>query len=225
MKVKVCGITRLEDAELAVELGAWALGFILWPQSPRACDPAVAQAISARTRRKVETVGVFVDPTLDEVSQAAEALALSTLQLHGDVGPAFCQEAGRRTGCKVIRAFRVQSGADVQSADRFRIGVDFHLFDTQLIGGTGETWDWSLARQRRSRVPLILAGGLTPENVRAAVEEIHWARAVDTASGTEASPGVKDPERLRAFFEAVREPEPEPETDPEPEPATEAVAE
>ena len=115
-KVKICGITRLEDAELAIELGAWALGFILWPKSPRACDPAVAQAIGARLRRKAQTVGVFVDPTLDELSQAAEALALSTLQLHGDVGPAFCAEAGRRTGCKVIRAFRVGSGADVQAA-------------------------------------------------------------------------------------------------------------
>jgi phosphoribosylanthranilate isomerase len=203
-RVKVCGITRLEDAELAVGLGAWALGFILWPRSPRACDPGMAAAISARTRRKVETVGVFVDPTLDEVSQAAEALALSALQLHGDVGPSFCQEAGRRTGCKIIRAFKVHSGADVQSADRFRIGVDYHLFDAQTVGGTGDTWDWSLARQRRSRVPLILAGGLTPENVAAAVEEIHWAHAVDTASGTEASPGVKDPEKLRAFFEALR---------------------
>jgi phosphoribosylanthranilate isomerase len=208
-KVKVCGITRLQDAELAVELGAWALGFILWPRSPRACDPAMAAAITARTRRRVETVGVFVDPTLDEVSRAAEGLGLSALQLHGDVGPAFCQEAGRRTGCKVIRAFRVHSGADVQSADRFRVGVDFHLFDAQTVGGTGETWDWSLARQRRSRVPLILAGGLTPENVGQAVTEIHWAFAVDTASGTEASPGVKDPEKVRAFFDAVK-PAPEP---------------
>ena len=214
-KVKVCGITRLEDAQLAVELGAWALGFILWPRSPRACDPAMAQAITARTRRKVETVGVFVDPTLDEVAQAAEALALSAIQLHGDVGPAFCQEAGRRTGCKIIRAFKVHSGADVQSADRFRIGVDFHLFDAQTIGGTGETWDLSLARQRRSRVPLILAGGLTPENVRAAVEEIHWAHGVDTASGTEASPGIKDPQKLRAFFEAVKPAEVEPEAEAE----------
>ena len=202
-KVKVCGITRLEDAELAIELGAWALGFILWRKSPRACDPGTAAAITARTRRRVETVGVFVDPTLDEVSQAAEALALSALQLHGDVGPAFCQEAGRRTGCRVIRAFKAHSGADVQSADRFRIGVDFHLFDTQLIGGTGETWDWSLALQRRSRLPLILSGGLNAGNV---AEGIAATRpfAVDTASGTEASPGIKDPERLRAFFEAAR---------------------
>lgn len=203
-KVKVCGITRLEDAELAIELGAWALGFILWERSPRACDPALAAAIAARTRRRVETVGVFVDPTLDEVAQAAEGLGLSALQLHGDVGPSFCQEAGRRTGCKVIRAFKVQSGADVQSADRFRIGVDFHLFDTQLVGGTGETWDWSLARQRRSRLPLILAGGLTAENVAEAIATTPWAFGVDTASGTEASPGVKDPEKLRAFFAAAR---------------------
>ena len=209
-KVKVCGITRLEDAELAIGLGAWALGFILWEKSPRACDPATAAMIAARTRRKVETVGVFVDPTLDEVAQAAEGLGLSALQLHGSVGPSFCQEAGRRTGCKVIRAFEVGSGADVQAADAFRVNVDFHLYDTRVVGGTGETWDWSLARQRRSRVPLILAGGLTPENVADAIAEIHWAYAVDTASGTEASPGVKDPDKLRAFFEAVREPEPEP---------------
>jgi phosphoribosylanthranilate isomerase len=221
-KVKVCGITRLEDAELAIGHGAWALGFILWPKSPRACDPATAAMIAARTRRRVETVGVFVDPTLDEVSQAAEGLGLSAVQLHGSVGPSFCQEVGRRTGCTVIRAFRVHDGADVQSADRFRIGVDFHLFDTQTIGGTGETWDWDLTKQRRSRLPLILSGGLNHENVADAVAATPWAFAVDTASGTEASPGVKDPEKLQAFFEAVKPAEveePEPAAEPTPEPA------
>jgi phosphoribosylanthranilate isomerase len=218
-KVKVCGITRLEDAELAVELGAWALGFILWEKSPRACDPATAAMMAARTRRRVETVGVFVDPTLDEVSQATEGLGLSAVQLHGSVGPSFAQEVGRRTGCKVIRAFRIHDGADVQSADRFRVGVDFHLYDTQTIGGTGETWDWSLTKQRRSRLPLILSGGLNAENVADAVATTPWAFAVDTASGTEASPGIKDPEKLRAFFEALR---PVPAEDaPVPEPAAE----
>lgn len=202
-KVKICGITRLEDAELAIGLGAWALGFILWARSPRACDPATAAMIAARTRRRVETVGVFVDPTLDEVAAAAEGLGLSAVQLHGAVGPSFCQEVGRRTGCKVIRAFKVQSGADVQSADRFRVGIDFHLFDTQLIGGTGETWDWSLAGQRRSRLPLILSGGLSADNVADGIAAT-GPFAVDTASGTEASPGVKDPARLEAFFAAVR---------------------
>lgn len=202
-RVKVCGITNLEDAELSISLGAWALGFILWPRSPRACDPAMAAAITARVRRRVQTVGVFVDPTLDEVSQAAEGLGLSMIQLHGNVGPSFCEEVGRRTGCKIARAFKVGSGADVQSADRFRIGIDFHLFDTQLIGGTGETWDWALASQRRSRLPLILSGGLNPDNVAEGVAAT-WPYAVDTASGTEAEPGVKDPVKLEAFFDAVR---------------------
>jgi len=201
-RVKVCGITRLEDAELAISLGAWALGFILWPRSPRACDPAMAAAITARVRRRVQTVGVFVDPTLDEAAQAAEGLGLASIQLHGSVGPSFCEELGRRTGCKIVRAFKVGSGADVQSADRFRVGVDFHLFDTQVIGGTGDTWDWSLTGQRRSRLPLILSGGLTPENVAEGVAAT-WPYAVDTASGTEASPGIKDPGRLEAFFAAV----------------------
>jgi phosphoribosylanthranilate isomerase len=209
-RVKVCGITRLEDAELAIGLGAWALGFILWPGSPRAADPATAAGIAARVRRKVETVGVFVDPTLDEVAQAAEGLGLSMVQLHGAVGPSFCQEVGRRTGLKVIRAFKVGSGADVQSADRFRIGIDYHLFDTQVIGGTGQTWDWSLTTQRRSRLPLILSGGLTPENVAEGIANT-WPYAVDTASGTESAPGVKDEARLRAFFAAVSPPAPEPE--------------
>ena len=106
-RVKVCGITRHEDAELAVELGAWALGFILWPHSPRAADPAVAAGIAAALRRRVELVGVFVNATLDEVAHAADALHLSHVQLHGDEGPVFCAEAARRTGAKVIKAVRV----------------------------------------------------------------------------------------------------------------------
>ena len=128
-RVKVCGITRPEDAELAVELGAWALGFILWPRSPRAADPAVAAGIAAALRRRVELVGVFVNPTLDEVAQAAEALHLSHLQLHGDEGPAFCAEAARRTGAKVIKAVRVAGAADLQDLERFH--TDFHLLDTR----------------------------------------------------------------------------------------------
>ncbi len=108
-RVKICGITRLEDAELAVELGAWALGFILWPGSPRAADPAVAAGIAAALRRRVELVGVFVNPTLDEVAHAAEALGLTHVQLHGDEGPAFCAEVApphRREGHQGRRASR-----------------------------------------------------------------------------------------------------------------------
>ena len=206
MRVKVCGITRPEDAELAVSLGAWALGLIFYERSPRACPPDAAAEITAANRRKAELAGVFVDPSLDELAATADALGLTILQLHGSIGPAFCSEAARRTGCKVIRAFEVQAAAGVQDADRFR-DVDFHLFDTRVIGGTGETWDWGLAAQRRSSLPLILSGGLTPGNVAEGIAAVQpWA--VDTASGTEAAPGVKDPERLAAFFAAAAQSEP-----------------
>src|SRR5919206_157876 len=164
--VKICGITRGEDAELAAALGAWAIGFNFWEGSKRRCDPAVAAGIARALRRRVEPVGIFVNATLDEVAHAAEAIGLTHLQLHGDEGPAFCTEAGRRTGCRVIKAIRVSSGADLQALERFR--TDFHLLDASvkgLRGGSGEAWDWELAARRRSTVPAILSGGLTPDNV------------------------------------------------------------
>ncbi len=205
-RAKICGITRLEDAELAIELGAWAVGFILWPGSKRACDAGEAARIAARVRRRAELVGVFVNPTLDEVTAAADLIGLSHLQLHGEEGPAFAAEAARRTGCKVIKAVSVRSNADLQAVETFR-NVDYHLLDTghaTLRGGTGETWDWTLAASRRSTVPKILSGGLNAENVAAGIEAVQ-PYAVDVASGVEADgqPGVKDPEKLRAFLAAA----------------------
>ncbi len=202
-RVKVCGITRYEDAELAVELGAWAIGFILWPGSKRAADPAVAAGISAALRRRVEPVGVFVNATLDEIAHAADAMALSHVQLHGDEGPSFCAEVARRTGAKVIKAIRVAGAADFQDIERFH--TDFHLLDTARhgsFGGTGETWDWALAARRKRKAPVILSGGLTAENVAAGIAAV-GPYAVDVASGTEAAPGVKDPDKLAAFMAAA----------------------
>jgi phosphoribosylanthranilate isomerase len=202
-RVKICGITRPEDAELAVELGAWALGFILWPRSPRAADPAVAAGIALALRRRVELAGVFVNASLEEIAHAAEALHLTHVQLHGDEGPAFCAEVARRTGAKVIKAMRIASASDFQDLQRFH--TDFHLLDTArrgAYGGTGETWDWALASRRNRKVPVILAGGLTPENVATGIAAVE-PYAVDVASGVEASPGVKDPDRLAAFMAAV----------------------
>jgi phosphoribosylanthranilate isomerase len=205
-RVKVCGITRLEDAELAAELGAWAIGFVLWPRSPRAADPAAAAVIAAALRRRVELVGVFVNATLDEVAHAADELHLTHVQLHGDEGPAFCAEAGRRTGAKVIKAVRVSSAADFQDLERYH--TDFHMLDTAvrgLRGGTGRTWDWALAARRRRHVPVILSGGLNADNVAAGIAAVEpWA--VDVSSGVEASPGVKDHAKLRAFMAAVPQP-------------------
>jgi phosphoribosylanthranilate isomerase len=203
VRVKVCGITRPEDGELAVELGAWALGFILWPRSPRVADQAVAAGIAAALRRRVELVGVFVNPTLEEVAHAAEALHLSYLQLHGDEGPAFCAEAGRRSGAKVIKAVRIASTADFQDLERFH--TDLHLLDGAargLRGGSGATWDWALATRRRRKVPVILSGGLTAENVAAGIAAVE-PDAVDVASGVEAAPGIKDSEKLAAFMAAA----------------------
>jgi len=201
--MKICGLTRLDDAELAVESGAWALGLILWPGSPRRCPLPAAERISASLRRRAEICGVFVNAPLDEVTATADAVGLTMVQLHGDEGPAYCAEVARRTGAKVAKAARVHSGADVVALEPFH--TDFHLLDTHVpgrFGGTGETFDWELVGRRRTDIPFILSGGLTPGNVADAIGATH-PFAVDTASGTEARPGVKDPEKVRAFAAAV----------------------
>jgi phosphoribosylanthranilate isomerase len=209
MRVKFCGITRIEDAREAVRLGAWAIGLNHWAESPRRCDPGTALAISSELRRKVEICGIFVNSTLEEIATAVEDEQLSIVQLHGDEGPAFCQEVGRRTGAKVIKAIRVRSSADLQAAEAFR--TDYHLLDAHqpgTPGGTGASFDWELLRGHRSEVPMILAGGLGPENVARAIE-IAQPVAVDVASGIEAAPGVKDHGLMADFATAagVRVPE------------------
>jgi phosphoribosylanthranilate isomerase len=202
--VKICGITNAEDAAESVRLGAWAIGLIHHEASPRRCDPQRAAEIGAAFRRRCEVAGVFVNPTLDEVTRAVENAGLTIVQLNGDEGPSFCTEVARRTGARVAKAIHVASGADAHAAESYR--TDFHLFDTRrpgLAGGTGETFDWSLVRERRSDIPLILAGGLRPENVAAAIGEVR-PYAVDVASGVEAEPGRKDHALLAEFFEAAR---------------------
>ena len=198
MNVKVCGITRLEDAELAIGHGAWALGFILWPPSKRHADPGVAAGIVRAVRRRVETVGVFVNQPLDEVERLVDTIGVTHVQLHGDEGPSFCTAVAERTGAKVIKALGIGSQADIRNAGRFH--TDLHLLD----GGGGRTWDWRLVAQRHTKVPLILAGGLTPENVAEGIATVYpWA--VDVASGVEAEPGIKDPEKVEAFMAAAQE--------------------
>jgi phosphoribosylanthranilate isomerase len=213
MRVKFCGITNIDDAAEAVRLGAWAIGMIHWEPSVRGVDPGVAAEIAAAFRRKTEIVGVFVNPTLAEVVRAVEDEQLSMVQLHGEEGASFCAEVGRRTGVKVIKAIHVASAADVHAAEAYR-SVDYHLFDRRakdLPGGTGETFDWELLRGHRSEVPAILAGGLRPDNVAAAVEVVR-PYAVDVASGVEVAPGRKDHAKMTAFFEAAQPPVPEPDT-------------
>jgi len=202
-RVKICGITNLADAELAAGHGAWAIGLIFHAPSPRAVDPVVAEEIGVALKRRTEVAGVFVNEPLDAVAAAAERCNLTLLQLHGDEGPAYCREAARRTGAKVMKAAGVKDASSLRRLAAFH--VDYHLLDAwnvERYGGTGETFDWDLVRNRRSQVPLVLSGGLTPENV---AEGIAATRpfAVDTASGTEAEPGRKDPSKVAAFFRAV----------------------
>jgi phosphoribosylanthranilate isomerase len=204
MRVKFCGITRTDDALEAARLGAWAIGLNHWPDSPRYCEPDAAVEISAALKRQLEIVGVFVNATLDELAAAAENESLTMLQLHGGEGAAFCREAARRTGCKVIKAIRVRSTADVRAAEAYR--TDFHLLDAHrpaTPGGTGESFDWELLVDRRSDVPLILAGGLNPDNVDEAVAAVQ-PYAVDVASGVESGPGTKDHELMAAFLERAQ---------------------
>lgn len=210
-RIKFCGITTVDDAQLAVDTGAWAIGLNFWPGSVRRCALPEAERIAGRLRRTVEVCGIFVNAPLEEVTATAEGVGLTMVQLHGDEGPAFCEEVRRRTGTRVIRAARVHDNADIADLERYH--TDFHLLDAYRPGqpgGTGETFDWSLTERRMTRtIPLILSGGLTAENVGAGIAATH-PYAVDVASGTERAPGVKDPERMRAFAAAVRATAPEP---------------
>ncbi len=203
-KVKICGVTDIEDARLAAELGAWAIGMILWPGSERACPPDQADVIGAELRRETELAGVFVNATLDEVALAADRFGLTLLQLHGDEGPAYCREAARRTGCRVMKAARVKDAASIRRLEPFR--TDLHLLDAHArgaYGGTGTTFDWELVRGHPADLPIVLSGGLTPENVREAVRFFD-PYGVDASSSLEDTPGKKNKERVRRFVSAAK---------------------
>ncbi|MCB0869096.1 MAG: phosphoribosylanthranilate isomerase [Solirubrobacterales bacterium] len=205
MKVKVCGITNRDDAEVAVELGAWAIGLIHHKGSPRHVKASVAAGIGEEFRRRCEVVGVFVNPSLDHVIASAENAGLTMIQLSGNEGASFCSEVARRTGLKVIKAFHIATPVDVKNSTAYRF-TDIHLFDTAIkgrYGGTGETFDWELLSGHHSDVPFILAGGLNPDNVTEAIRIVR-PDAVDVASGVEASPGIKDHNKLASFFQGAR---------------------
>ncbi|MEJ2671279.1 MAG: phosphoribosylanthranilate isomerase [Deltaproteobacteria bacterium] len=202
VKIKICGITNLEDALLAAELGADALGFIFYPKSPRYLAPETAREIIFHLPPFVTSVGVFVNEEAAMVQNLAARVGLDWLQLHGQESPDYCQSLGRR----VIKGFRLKDAGSLTELEPFQGAVQAFLLDTYKkgqVGGTGETFDWRLAREAQKFGQIILAGGLTPENVAQAIK-VACPQAVDTASGTEAAPGRKDPARLREFFAAVK---------------------
>jgi phosphoribosylanthranilate isomerase len=201
VRIKICGITNLEDALLAAELGADALGFIFYAKSPRHVDPEAARAIIAQLPPFVAAVGVFVDEASAVVEDLAAKVRLDWVQLHGQESPDYC----RTLGYKVIKAFRIQDEDSMRQLAGYQGAAQALLLDTYKkgqVGGTGEIFDWHLARKAKKYGPIILAGGLTADNVAQAIATVLPA-AVDAASGTEAAPGKKDPAKLRAFFEAA----------------------
>ena len=204
-KVKICGLTRPGDADLAVQCGAWALGLNFSEHSKRRIDLETAAEIGTAYRRRCEVAGVFVNAPLEEVLATVESVPLTMLQFHGNEGPAYCSEAARRTGLKVTKAMPARDAHAVRALSAYK--TDFHLLDAYVpgsYGGTGERFDWELAAAHPGRPPLILAGGLEPDNVGEAVATVR-PFAVDVSSGVESSPGVKDADTMRRFFDAVQQ--------------------
>ena len=202
MRVKICGITNLEDALLAAELGADALGFIFFPRSPRYLTPAAARAIIDALPPFVTPVAVVVDEPAEAIEEIMAKSGCRVAQLHGQEPPAMLE-------ClrwPAIKAVSVSSADDLTALERYPAARAF-LLDTRvegLHGGTGKTFDWTIAREaRRYSKPIILAGGLTPENAAEAIR-VAAPDAVDIGSGIERSPGRKDVERMRALFDAIR---------------------
>ncbi len=204
--VKICGITKPEDAQCALEAGADAFGFVFWHMSPRKVEPARAAEIARALPRSVRRIGVFVDAPREEMARIADEVGLDTLQLHGDEPP----EALGGLPRPVIKAVRVGKGFRPDDALRYAgaaagILVDTRLpGETQMPGGTGVSFDWSLVAGLARQVPfLMLAGGLNPDNVAAAIRAVR-PHAVDVSSGVESLPGRKDPQKIRAFVAAAR---------------------
>lgn len=201
VRIKICGITNLEDALLATELGANALGFIFYAKSPRSVEPEAAREIIRQLPPLVLSVGVFVDEETAVVRDLAARVGLDWVQLHGQESPEYCRSLGRR----VLKGFRIKDADSLQELTAYRGAVQAFLLDTYKqgqTGGTGEAFDWELAVRAKGSGPIVLAGGLTADNVAQAVATVR-PQAVDVASGVEAAPGKKDPEKLRAFFRAV----------------------
>lgn len=203
-RVKVCGITRPEDAEAADRAGADAVGLIFAP-SPRRIDLRQATAIERVLSPWIVRVGVFVDAGLAAMDRAIAAARLDVLQLHGSETPEFVRKVREEFGLRIVKSVRVGDGLDLVRLDEYE--VDAFLFDTYVpgrAGGTGKTFDWDLAVPWARRVRLILAGGLTPENVGEAVRRVR-PYGVDVASGVEREPGVKDHTKMQRFIANVRQ--------------------
>ena len=202
VRVKICGITNVEDALLACEFGADAIGLNFYEKSPRCVSPFTASKIIGKLPPFVAAVGIFVNWQAAAVTSLAKALALSAAQVHGDEPPKLVSEIAKKVS--VIKALHVGKGSALPPFSKYR-GVAAFLLDAPnsgQYGGTGCTTDWALAQTATKSHRILLAGGLTPENVAEAILAVR-PYAVDVTSGVESKPGKKDPGKLRAFFDEV----------------------
>lgn len=201
VKVKICGITSIEDAEEAVEAGADAIGLMFYPGSPRHITQEQAQVIERRLPPFIMRVGVFADQPAEEVFSAMHTCGLNLLQFHGQETPEYCLQFGMMT----MKAFRIRDASSLREIPKYQ--TDSYLLDSYVpgkAGGTGEKFNWELAVQAHEfSKPIFLAGGLTPVNVSFAVQTVK-PFGVDVSSGVEISPGKKDPKKMRDFVAAVR---------------------
>lgn len=217
-RIKICGMTRIEDVEAAVKLGVDALGFVFYPSSPRYVNAPQAAKLIAQIPPLITTVGLFVNADIDFLDSVVEQVPLTCLQLHGDETPEMCALVKKRYGLPVIRAVRIKAGIDLSlSAQQFiqHAGCAALLLDawSQSYGGAGKTFDWNLiptAWYENKAIPVILSGGLDVDNITEAIAKLR-PYAVDISSGVEklntdgvSIKGIKDVERMRAFIAAVR---------------------
>ena len=201
-RIKICGMTNLNDALSALKAGADALGFVFYKQSPRYIEPEIASEIIRNLPPLVTVVGVFVNEQIDKVREIASYCLLDILQFHGFESPEYCEWYHNR----VIKAFRVKDASSMEEIKKYKDKVSGYLLDSNsevAYGGTGSTFDWSVAREISRILPVVLAGGLTPDNVAQAISEVQ-PYGVDVSSGVESAPGSKDMEKMRSFVESVR---------------------
>jgi len=199
-KIKICGITNLEDALIACKLGADVLGFIFSPKSQRQIAPDRAEQIISKIPPFIKSVGVFVNQSTEDIKKLQKRCGFDVIQLHGNESPTFCNSFKQ----KVIKAIHIEDKSDLFKMTEYKVSA--FVLDTKvkgMFGGTGKTFDWQLAIEAKKLGPVILSGGLTPENVAEAIGKVE-PYAVDVATGVEVQPGIKDPDKLQAFIESAK---------------------
>lgn len=207
VKVKICGITSLEDALFAAKSGAWAVGFVFAKESPRYIAPEKAAEIIKKLPEKTEKTGVFVDSSLEEITEISQKTGLTTIQLHGNETEEFCGKLSDRLKLPVIKALRIKEADVLLVIPKYKNQVFAILLDSwssKEFGGTGKTFNWDIAVKAKSYgIPVILAGGLNPDNIREAFLKVQ-PYALDISTGVEKDKGIKDHNRIKNLFRALK---------------------